>query len=84
MLVDENQRGCLFFLCWLAMQVIVCFVVDVESAVIKLGVLSFLLTTWLTCDGISCPFLPLKSFEEMADHLKTEVIYVNPDTYARL
>jgi len=66
------------------MQVLVCFLVDVESAEIKLGVLISLLATWLTCDGISCPFLELKSFEEMTDHLKTEVVYVNPDAYARL
>ena len=62
----------------------VCFLVDVESAVIKLGVLIPLLTTWLTCDGISGPFLQLKSFEEMTDHIKTKVVYVNPNTYARL
>ena len=50
----------------------------------KLNVLIPLLTTWLTCDGIPCPFLQLKSFEEMTDHIKAEVVYVNPDTYARL
>ena len=62
----------------------VCFPVDVESAVIKLDVLIPLLTTWLTCDGISCPFLQLKSFEEMTDHIKTKEVYVNPDACTRL
>jgi len=55
-----------------------------NQLVIKLDVLTPLLTTWLTSDGISCPFLQLKSFEEMTDHIKTEVVYVNPDAYNRL
>ena len=51
---------------------------------VKLDVLFSLLTTWLTHDRIPCVFLQLKRFEEMTDHIKTEVVYVNPDTYARL
>ena len=73
--------------------VLLCFLVSHVSLAVMGLVISTPCTKLDVCSRVNylvdvrqntLPSFPFTSFKQMADHIKTEGVYVNPDAYARL